>query len=586
MEFILKNWQKRSAYEKVLAILTAFILIVSIFYSVGLLLLLRENYVFTIHDGLDSVAGIEQMIHDNHLFFSMEQYMPVMNGLERKYTGLAYNLYDLLNCTLGFLPGQIVTRIISVFLGFFCMRHLLRRIHPTRSFTQELLICLVSIAYAITPQILNMQIAMASLPAALDLFLYLQTQKEKISGWIWIAFLYPFFSSFATVLPFIIGFWGVFGLVDWIREKHLNKNLLFSGVLLCVCSLLINPNLVKLALTSEETNRGLAVAGYTTGFSLSTFKGYLFSGQQHAPALISRALLVFLLLGTCYVLWNVCIQKNKQNRSQLLMLLAGWGMWLFSAFAAALHDGGFTIGILMLDGFNWGRIIWMMRPVWYLMLSAVLFSLPPKKVWELTFYGVISLQLISIALAHTGYNESFNSLKKIVNEYKGQESGQIDFKTFFDEELFTQIKEDVSYQGEGVAAYGFHPAVLMYNGFNTVDGYMSVHSMEWQLQFREIIAPALDRYPERRVYYDEWGGRMYLFGELNFVPTTEKETSPAVLYIDTNAFMRYGGRYILSRAEISNAEELSLELINDYDLGRGIYHIYLYQAQEGKTLAA
>ena len=71
-----------------------------------------------------------------------------------------------------------------------------------------------------------------------------------------------------------------------------------------------------------------------------------------------------------------------------------------------------------------------------------------------------------------------------------------------------------------------------------------------------------------------------MYGELPFQPTRDKNSEPAPLYIDTDAFVEYGGMYIFSRAEISNAEALGLEFINDFDSEESLYHIYVYQAVE------
>ena len=97
---------------------TALIIILMVSYSVIPMVLLREKYIFTIHDGLDSYAGLVQMFHDRKLYFSTSLTLPFMNDLEKKYSFISFNLYDFLNCTFGFLTGQILTRIIGIVLGF------------------------------------------------------------------------------------------------------------------------------------------------------------------------------------------------------------------------------------------------------------------------------------------------------------------------------------------------------------------------------------------------------------------------------------------------------------------------------------
>ena len=72
---------------------------------------------------------------------------------------------------------------------------------------------------------------------------------------------------------------------------------------------------------------------------------------------------------------------------------------------------------------------------------------------------------------------------------------------------------------------------------------------------------------------------MYIFGPLDFAVTRDKNAEPTDIYIDVEVYKKYGGKYVVSRAEISNAEEQGLSFIKDYDSDNGIYHMYLYEAK-------
>ena len=158
----------------------------------------------------------------------------------------------------------------------------------------------------------------------------------------------------------------------------------------------------------------------------------------------------------------------------------------------------------------------------------------------------------------------------------------ITYKEFFSTDLFENIKEDIDYNQEGFIAYGFHPSVLAYNDFNTIDTYMSAHSMDYQIKFREVIAPRLEIDESNRSYYDTWGGRTYIFGDLGYEPTKYKpvDGESYTLSINSEALKELGGEYILSRAEISNSQELGINLMNDYDSEDSLYHIFVYRVGE------
>jgi hypothetical protein len=72
---------------------------------------------------------------------------------------------------------------------------------------------------------------------------------------------------------------------------------------------------------------------------------------------------------------------------------------------------------------------------------------------------------------------------------------------------------------------------------------------------------------------------MYLYSsELDYEPTRNKNTLPVKLNININVFRNdFNGKYILSRAEISNTDELGLYLYKKYYDDKSIYTIYLYK---------
>ena len=142
------------------------------------------------------------------------------------------------------------------------------------------------------------------------------------------------------------------------------------------------------------------------------------------------------------------------------------------------------------------------------------------------------------------------------------------------------IKEKIGYEGEWAAAYGMHPAVLQYNGIATLDGYLGLYSEEYKQQFGKLIAPALEESEE--FYHTFWnsGIRAYLFsgaGENTYQPLKQLTISDTKLYIDGDVFREMNGTYLFSRIEISNADELGLELSGEYTHETSPYVIYVYK---------
>ena len=573
------SFNNKSKTENIYGIATRLIVSFCFVWVILPMLLLRGNYIFTIHDGLDSYGGLVQNIYENSMYFHMNQPMPFMHGLEGKYTFITFNLYDFFNCVFGYVNGQILTRITGVVLGFCFTRKLLRMLSLEKSPFQENMISLLSVAYVITPVAPNRMIGFATLPAIIILFLELE-RREKITKVVWLSILIPFFSIFDAVLVFCLGIWFVASIIIQLIRRRINWNLNLSFILQCVATMIVNWSFFMVALSAEDTNRGLSFGEKTSfSFDFGMLKGYLLDGQYHSSALQRKILIPFLLIGTIYTAYIFLIQKEKKRKVLFCLLLASWGYWFFSALVETVQECGFRTGILLIDGFQWGRAIGLMRIIWYIMFACVLFTTDKKVIWEVVMYTAICLQLVQVSITPSIYNDTLASIRSVKQKNIDKYTGYISYNDFYANSIFQEIKDDINYSGEGVAAYGYHPAVLMNNCFNTVDGYESVHSMEWQKQFREIIAPALDRYEDSRAYYDGWGGRMYLFGELGYSPTKDKTEDSYPLFIDTEAFEKYGGKYILSRAEISNAEDIGLTFLNDYDSEESMYHIWLYEAK-------
>lgn len=159
----------------------------------------------------------------------------------------------------------------------------------------------------------------------------------------------------------------------------------------------------------------------------------------------------------------------------------------------------------------------------------------------------------------------------------------LNYREFYSEDLFGQIKEDIGYNGEYSAAYGMHPAVLSYNGIATLDGYLGFYPQEYKENFGAMIAPATQRVEEWDIYFWDWGARAYLFsgsGENTWNAVRTMNVSDDRLYIDGDMFRKLGGKYLFSRFKISNDRELGFTLKGVYTQEESPYTIYVYETGE------
>ncbi len=179
------------------------------------------------------------------------------------------------------------------------------------------------------------------------------------------------------------------------------------------------------------------------------------------------------------------------------------------------------------------------------------------------------------------YNTAYGTAFKVL---KGYELDTLNYREFYSTELFDTIKADLNYsEDEWSVAYGMHPAILEYNDISTLDGYLGFYPQSYKESFREVIAPALERVPESKIYYDNWGARCYLYSgtDLSIVMATKSMygVTDTDIYINSEALADLGCKYIFSRIEISNTEDAGLRLVKSYDGAEhdSPYMIYVYE---------
>lgn len=180
------------------------------------------------------------------------------------------------------------------------------------------------------------------------------------------------------------------------------------------------------------------------------------------------------------------------------------------------------------------------------------------------------------------YNDLyFTCYNRAYEHFHGTEVDELDYEQFYAPALFEEIREAIGYQGEWSAAYGLHPAVLEYNGIATLDGYLGFYSQQYKEDFRRIIAPALERVEQTRIYYDDWGARAYLYSgtDLSIVQATKTVYATDYdIYIDVDAFRELGGTYIFSRLELTNAAKAGLVPVDSFTARDGSCTVYVYRA--------
>jgi Protein of unknown function (DUF6044) len=186
--------------------------------------------------------------------------------------------------------------------------------------------------------------------------------------------------------------------------------------------------------------------------------------------------------------------------------------------------------------------------------------------WKKACFAAIAAQLVVL----TAFNEEI--------AYRNKPS----FREFYAEKQFQEIKEHIGLPVHKyrVASIGIHPAIAQYNGFYTLDTYNNFYPLSYKHKFRQIIAKELAKNKKLREYFDEWGGRCYIFvDELGKHYMFNKNSKRKIthLHLNTNVFREMGGRYIFSALSIENAKQNQLTLEKVFHSKESAWTIYLYK---------
>ncbi|NRD79299.1 hypothetical protein HPT25_18220 [Bacillus sp. BRMEA1] len=562
MEKIRKCWQE----EKWHIWLASIFLVI----YVSPLFILGENSHIRVHDNLDSNIAWYKVLKDSgQLFGGINSVIPqIINGLPRYAFGTEFSgiewLHNLFPPMVAFSISQVITRVFA-FLGMYLLlkRHFVKldEAFPIRVW--------VSLAFALTPFWPSGMLSTLGMPLALWAFLTIRDGKQTWKEWLTIVLL-PFYSSFVLGFFFFLTAMGLLWLRDLIVKKRFNGMFLSGIALMTVIYLLIEYRLVySLIFPEEPTNRDEFVEstlGFWSTFRL-VFKNY-FYGHTHVMTLHTYVIVPLSFLVFFFLKYREKGLLDKRFLSLFILnfVLSVWyAFWFYKGWAPLKAH------VSLLRTFNFSRFHFLRPLIIYLMFAVGAYILWKKGKWGKYIVGIcLAAQLVVVFSAN--------------NEIYYRDAGTPTFKQFYAVEQFKEIADYIgkpksSYR---VASIGLHPAIAQYNGFYTLDTYNNFYPLSYKHQFRKIIAKELDKSPSLKSYFDQWGGRCYLFvAELGKHYEFKKTSKVQIhhLQLDMKVFKKMGGEYIFSSVPILNAEEDGLHFKKAFDQKDSAWKIYLYQVK-------
>lgn len=529
------------------------------------LFVLGENAHIRVHDNLDSnLAWYKVLSRSGELFGGIDAVIPqVINGLPRNAFGTEFSGIVWLHHFLPTMTAYAISQAITRFFAFLGMYLLLRDYFVTRS-PETLIRIGVALAFALTPFWPSGMLSTLGMPLAFWALLNVRRGKKTWSNVIIFTFL-PFYSSFVLGFFFFLVAVGIFWFSELLTRKKLQIRFLLSIVYMTVVFLLVEYRLVSSFLVASEPNSRDEYIHATLPLRRVirlTFKNFIL-GHTHVMTVHGLVILPILLIALFLILKNKSWKVHKVYLTLFVLnfFLSLWyAFWFYEGWAPIVERFHF------LNTFNFARFHFLRPLIIYINFAQAL-SIIKTYIQK---NGYIRYILVAQILLLFAFNE------EIINYRKPT------VKQFYATEQFANIK---TFIGRPVTDYrvvsiGIHPAIAQYNGFYTLDTYNNFYPLTYKHQFRTIIEKELRKNKKIKRYFDEWGGRCYIFtAQIGKHYMVKKNSSKTLknLQLQSSKLKELGGEYVFSAMPIKNADENELQLEKVFQSESSAWTIYLYK---------
>jgi Protein of unknown function (DUF6044) len=532
------------------------------------LYILGENAHIRVHDNLDSnIAWYKVLTSSGEIRGSINATIPqVINGqLSRNAFSTEFSLivwlYTLFPTMIAYALSQSISRFVA-FIGMYLL--LKKHFLPN----QEWMMIRVGVALAFSLTLFWPSGMLSTLGMPLALWGFLNIRNGEKSWQSYLVFtLLPFYSSIVLGFYFFLSAMGLFWLTDVLRGKRWNWRFLLTIAYMTMIYILVEYRLFYSFLFDHEPNSRDEYFHARLSFwqcIILTLKNFSL-GHHHVMTVHT-----FIILPVTFIALYLVIFKKRWREEKVFLFLFCLNLGLSAWYAFWFYKGWLplTERFHFLDTFNFARYHFLRPLVIY-----VLFAISLKILWiqgakwRRAVKGLVFAQVLLLSL--------------INEEIIFQNDPSV--KEFYAEKQFQEIKEYIGLPVEDyrVVNIGIHPAIAQYNGFYTLDTYNNFYSLSYKYEFRKIIEKELAKNKTIRTYFDEWGGRCYIFtDELGkhymFKKNSEKRLKN--LQLNIVQFKKMGGRYIFSAVLIENASENDLALEKVFESEESAWRIYLYKS--------
>ena len=572
-------------------------------------LLMHTFYVPT-YDNLDSnVVWYKILAESGKIFSPNHTIIPnMMNGLPRSTYGSEFNLqlwlYYFFDPKNAYTINEIFIHLIAFFSMFIFLK---KQIVPENRYYGDVPSYAGALYFALLPFWSGDGAGLAFLPLVTYALLRIKNGDSNRWEWIFLALL-PLYSSFILIYIFYIVMAGIYLIYDTIEHRQINWKffaalfLMGSAFLLTeyrlVYAMFIDPQFIshrtefnaffkedwwetyRLSLVNFlacQPPHAVTLTGYVLPLSLIA----LGLGFIHRRLTRKESLVIWLLIGASFWVdvWKILlihkftlpaiillallalVYQQKAKRLSLLLLFIIF-LSFFSNLFLSKHFLFLTEYIPMLKAFNMVRMVYVFPFVFGILMTLSVITLFRK-------LHLTALAALVLIVVQFGYAQSESMYKK--TPQKGYES----FHDYYVPFIFEKLKKDLSADNTRhprVVSYAMEPAIALYNGLYTVDGYSANYPLSYKKQFKKVF----DSYRKDKLY-EMWGSKVYISTVPSETKYYQKGLHIQKLRFDTQALCDLGTEYMISPYIFDTPQSKNLTFVKHYTGTKNSWDIYLYK---------
>ena len=547
-----------------------------------------------IHDVLDYYVGILKAAELSGDLWNLDpnsKIKSILGGLPRYC--FHHNL-DMLMVLFSALPAFVAYSInlIAVHLiGYFGMNLILRDYVMKGSSVWARV--WISFLFAVLPLYPMLGLTLAGVPMLA--YVAFNTYFNKGKTWInySLLLLFTFYSSFVYIGVFacILAFFA-FIVLCYLRKK-IDYNSLFFLLTMSISYLIFNYFLLFQMFFAHEfvSHRELwIVNGYNIKVVLWAISDILFNGHYHAASFHG-----FILILVLPIAIFIALKRNQFREKTVFFVLVFftiviavfYGFWQWAPVVE------FKKEIKILKIFRWDRFYFLYPSLWYLILAFCITIIleSKKKIQKLVnrfVFTLLSVQTLFMLSHDKILMQNFlNITEQIVplskdlklnvlgaDYFSMYENKTNTYNGYFQTKAMLELQSliDLPLSSYRVAGIGVAPSILQYNGFYTIDGYMTSYPLAYKNKILEICEKEQAKSPELMKGFVNWGSKCYLF----VADAARREKSIHSIDLNIQKLLELNCRFIITRLRIDENANSSFKLINYVDSDINQQRFYLY----------